>query len=429
MNKLIMIASLLVVVSSCTRTRGLERKAVNQKKQILSSISVITFGPNNVLFVGDPKAGAIVAFELDEASATDEGKVYYNIPSIDRRIASTLGAKVDQISIEDMAVHPVSREIYLAVSRGRGDKAIPVIMKVSAQGVLTSLNIDKLKSSRVILENAPSDNHMFWGKVPLRSFTITDMEFHNGELLVSGLSNEEFSSTFRRIEYPFNKSAKVVSSSTEIYHAVHNQNETRAPIRTFKVIDIDGEDHVLASYTCTPLVLIPLSEIKDGAHVKGKTIAELGYGNTPIDILNYTVSNWDGSTQDVVLITHNERNANLIGLNELVKSAKNPGLFTQTYDYVGPKSRTIPISGVLHVDDLNTNMIVGLKRSISSGELNLDTYPKSLYLKLSQFIVEYDYPGYQYPADGSQDQIKAGHKAIIPMEGYDFETRKPLNNN
>ena len=129
-----------------------------------------------------------------------------------------------------------------------------------------------------------------------------------------------------------------------------------------------------------------------------------------------------------MLITHNERSANLIDKRDLVKSLSAPALSKKSFDPVGTPSRTIGLSGVLHVDDLNSNVIVALKRTISTGELNLDSYPKSWYLKLSQFIVEYDYPGYEYPADGSQARIEQGHKAIIPMEGYDFKTRKLLKN-
>ncbi len=433
MNKIllpIMVSFLLVFAGNSTAgITNPENTNVVAKKGGIASASVLAFGPNDVLFVGDSKAGAIVAFELESATPADADKVYYNIPSIDKKIAAALGVKVDEISITDLAIHPTTKEAYLAVSRGLGDNATPVIVVVQTDGRLSTLNLDKLQSTKVTLSDAPTSDYKFWDKIPLRSFTVTDMEFHNGELLVAGLSNEDFSSTFRRIEYPFNENTKVVSSSTEIYHAVHNQNETRAPIRTFKIVDLEGEDYVLASYTCTPLVLIPLSAMKDGAHVKGKTIAELGFGNTPIDILSYTVTGRDGKSQDLVLITHNERVANLIDMKDLVKSASAPAVSTPSFDAVGTPSRLIPVSGVLHVDNLNSNLIVALKRTISTGELNLDSYPKGWYLKLSQFIVEYDYPGYEYPADGSQDHIEQGHKAIIPMEGYDFKTRKPLNKN
>ena len=45
--------------------------------------------------------------------------------------------------------------------------------------------------------------------------------------------------------------------------------------------------YILAAYTCTPLVKIPLSDLKPGAKVKGVTIADLGSGNQPLDMVPY----------------------------------------------------------------------------------------------------------------------------------------------
>jgi len=44
---------------------------------------------------------------------------------------------------------------------------------------------------------------------------------------------------------------------------------------------------VLAAYTCTPLVKIPMNDLKPGAKVKGVTIADLGAGNQPLDMVPY----------------------------------------------------------------------------------------------------------------------------------------------
>src|SRR6266568_4972703 len=50
---------------------------------------------------------------------------------------------------------------------------------------------------------------------------------------------------------------------------------------------VGNEPTLLAAYTCTPLVEFPLSDLKPGAKVKGKTIAELGNRNRPIDMIVY----------------------------------------------------------------------------------------------------------------------------------------------
>jgi hypothetical protein len=48
-----------------------------------------------------------------------------------------------------------------------------------------------------------------------------------------------------------------------------------------------GEPTLLAAYTCTPLVTIALKDLKDGAHVVGKTIGELGWGSYPVDMVTF----------------------------------------------------------------------------------------------------------------------------------------------
>jgi hypothetical protein len=55
------------------------------------------------------------------------------------------------------------------------------------------------------------------------------------------------------------------------------------------VMDVDGVSTVVAAYTCTPVVTMPVSDLRDGAEVTGRTIAELGYGNTPLEVLDFEV--------------------------------------------------------------------------------------------------------------------------------------------
>ena len=88
----------------------------------------------------------------------------------------------------------------------------------------------------------------------------------------------------------------------EIYHGAHGRFETNSPIRTFMTYDIAGQPAVLAAYTCTPLVRIPVAELQPGAKVKGVTIAELGNRNRPLDMVAYKK---DG--QDYILMANSSR--------------------------------------------------------------------------------------------------------------------------
>ena len=112
-----------------------------------------------------------------------------------------------------------------------------------------------------------------------------DIAYVDGRVIVAGLSNEEFSSSLRAIPFPFSKVDR--GTLIENYHGAHGQFETRAPVRTLIPFRVGGQDQILAAYTCTPLVQFALSDLKPGAKIMGKTIAEFGNGNRPLDIILY----------------------------------------------------------------------------------------------------------------------------------------------
>jgi hypothetical protein len=178
-------------------------------------------------------------------------------------------------------VNPVSKNVYLSVSRGRGPDAAAVIVRADASGQLSALPLDNVKHAAVRLSDAPGP-----GATPnARTQTITDMAYVNGNLVVAGLSNEEWSSALRSIPVPFTEAAQ--GATLQIWHASHGRYETASPVRTFVPYTIQGQQYILAAYTCTPLVKIPISDLKPGAKVKGTTIADLGSGNQPLDMVPY----------------------------------------------------------------------------------------------------------------------------------------------
>jgi hypothetical protein len=160
-------------------------------------------------------------------------------------------------------------------------------VRVSTDGGLELVSLDKVKFSRAELPNPPADGVVGEGNRQSnpRLESITDIAFLKDRLLIAGLSNEEFSSTLRAIPFPFKTVAG--ATSVEIYHGSHGRFETRAPIRTFVPFTVGNEPTLLAAYTCTPLVEFPLKELQPGAKIKGKTIAELGNHNRPLDLITY----------------------------------------------------------------------------------------------------------------------------------------------
>ena len=299
----------------------------------LKSIGPLAFGPDGVLFVADTKSAAIFAIATGDTTAATDAKAL-KVEAINQKIAGLLGTTADQILINDLAVNPVSRQSYLSVSRGRGPDALPVLVRISRDGQPEVVALDQVKFSKAELPDAPSDKPVAPGArgTNPRQESITDIAFLDHRVVVAGLSNEEFSSTLRTIPFPF----KTVAGGTtvEIYHGSHGRFETRAPVRTFVPITVGQETHLLAAYTCTPLVDFSVGELAPGAKVKGKTIAELGAGNRPIDMIVYQK---DG--KDFLLLANSSRGVMKIGAGNLaagerieapVKDIKHEGMSFET---------------------------------------------------------------------------------------------------
>jgi len=255
--------------------------ALTPGKAELKSAGALAFGPDGVLFVGDSIGGAVVA--LDTADRTPVRTAAVNVEGLDQKIAALVGVTPDQIMVNDIAVNPISKNVYVSASRGRGPDAMPLVVRVEPSGKVMPLSLDNVGHASVSLTDAPASDPA--ARQNPRTTTITDMAFVNGSVLVAGMSNEEWSSALRSIPYPFNSAAK--GTQLQIWHASHGRYETQAPVRTFVPYTMAGQQYVLAAYTCTPLVKIAMSDLKPGAQVKGVTIADLGAGNQPLDMVPY----------------------------------------------------------------------------------------------------------------------------------------------
>ena len=266
----------------------------------MKSAGALAFGPEGILFVGDGTGAAIFAIATGDTEAgKDKSARPVEAKAINETIAAKLGVEPRDVLINDLAVNPASKKAYLSVARGRGPDSLPAIVRVDGSGNVEVVDLDGVRFARAALPNAPDAAAQERGR-SLRSQAITDLVYTDKRVFVAGLSNEEFSSRLLAIPYPFEGDSK--SASVEIYHGAHGRFETKSPVRTFLATELKGEPHILAAYTCTPLVKIPVAELKPGAHIKGTTVAELGNHNSPLDMVAYEQ---DGS--DFLLIANTAR--------------------------------------------------------------------------------------------------------------------------
>ncbi len=244
----------------------------------------MTFGADGVLFVGDPLAASVYAIDTGDRTS-GEFAMDFKVDGIDGQLAAALGTKASEILINDMVVNPISGTPYISVSRGTGPDAAAVILKLARDGTISELELDNIPHATAVLPNAPAADSVDRRGRSQRMISITDIALIDDQVVVAGLSNEEFSSNLRAIPYPFDRVP--AGTALEVYHGAHGKYETNAPVRTFTSITLDNEPHLVAAYTCTPLVRFPLSEVTAGEKIRGTTVAELGNWNSPLDMFVY----------------------------------------------------------------------------------------------------------------------------------------------
>jgi len=283
MSRILTIALLSLAVAFAYAPASNLGATLQPGKADLRSVGPLTFGPEGILFVGDPMGASIFALDTGDTKAGKGSPV--NVQGIDQKIAALLGTTADQILINDLAVNPISKRAYLSVSRGRGPDAPPALVRTDAAGKLELISLDNIRHSSVSLPNSPAADAKDRRGQSMRLEAITDLQFVDGNVIVAGLSNEEFSSHLRSIPFPFKEANTGVG--VEIYHGQHGRFETNSPVRTFTTYEIASQPHLLAAYTCTPLVKFPIADLKPGKKVTGVTIAELGNRNRPLDMVVY----------------------------------------------------------------------------------------------------------------------------------------------
>jgi len=330
-------------------------------KAALQSAGPLAFGPEGILFVGDTKGAAIFAFDTSDQKTTKTATPV-DLQGLGGKIGALVGVTADQILVNDLAVNPLSKNIYLSVSRGKGPEAIPVIVKIDGAGKITELKLENIRHASVALPNAPAASEVDRRGQSKRQEAITDLAWADGRVLVAGLSNEEFSSNLRAIPFPFRSADQ--GASVEIFHGAHGRFETNSPVRTFVPYQIAGESYVLAAYTCTPLVKLPMSSLKSGAKVKGTTIAELGNGNRPLDMVVYQKEG-----KDFILMNNSSRGVMKLPTNNLGSA---PAITAKT-DITGVPYETLAqFKGVEQLDRYDAGRALMLVRS-DAGSLDLKT--------------------------------------------------------
>lgn len=302
----------------------------------LKSAGPMAFAPDGVLIVGDPKAAAVYAIDLHETSKPSPKELSMTLP--------------EGLQVVDLAVAPDSGTIYLSANQAGQGK----IYRVD-QDKLTEVPLDKVSRAKAELANAPEDKVTGEGRRRgnRRNESITDLAYVDNQVIVTGLTQSDAPSAVHTIAYPFQDQS--ASMPIEIYHAAHGRYEDDAVARVFVPFTIGGEPHLLAGFTCTPLVKFPLSAVKKSQDksYRGTTVAELGNRNRPLDMIVY-----EKGDQQYLLLTNSARGVMKVSTEEiereegLTEPVKGGGTAGQKYETIEGWE------GVTQLDKLNDTTAV-----------------------------------------------------------------------
>lgn len=360
-------AVVLIGLANGAAVQAADQYGLTKGAPDLKSIGALAFGPAGILFAGDSQSGAVFALQTGDASG-DPSAARYDIPGLNVKIAEVLGADSQSVAIADLAVNPLSGNVYVSVMAG----GQPALIRVAGNEV-SRVALQDIPFAKAQLVDVPADRTE--GEGPRarnpRTATITDLAFVDGYVLVAGMSSSADPSAVRSIEFPF--SDVKPGASLEIYHGAHGRVENNATVRTFVPFIINGEPNVLAGFTCTPLVRFPLSELKPGEKVRGTTVAELGNRNQPLDMIVYQKEGktWllSANTTRGIMKINTERIGENPGINEPIRGGGTAG---QPYERVD--ERDPAWKGVVQLDKLNDELAVVLVQT-DGGALNLKSLP------------------------------------------------------
>jgi hypothetical protein len=235
----------------------------------IKSIETIAFGPNGLLLIGG--GARVVTVETGDTTPSVWAKT--EIANIDQLLAGKLGLPANDIEIRKLAVNPASGKAYVALQALK-TKA-NAIMTVDGKGTIAEFPLENVKYTSYTLAT------------PSASITkVTDIAWAGGKIVAATQATDKFASRVFTIN-PSAKDGSPTQISTKTFHTGHNRWETQAPLKVLMPIIESGKASVVGSFTCTPIVRYDLEDAKNNDQITGRSVVELGQGNTPSGMFNY----------------------------------------------------------------------------------------------------------------------------------------------
>ncbi|MEM6498340.1 MAG: hypothetical protein AAF709_16655, partial [Pseudomonadota bacterium] len=84
----------------------------------------------------------------------------------------------------------------------------------------------------------------------------------------------------------------------------------------------------------------------------------------------------------------------------------------------------LPLSGVVHMADQDGQFLLVLRRDLDTGAMELVSFRKGSFFRLSDFISEYNFPDYAYAEDEMSNGIRMFQNMLKADEGFPGQIRQ-----
>jgi len=236
----------------------------------VTTIEAIAFGPNGLLLIGG--GARVVSVETGDTNRSTWAKS--EIANIDQVLAGKLGLQAQDIEIRKLAVNPASGKAYVALQSLKSKAN--AILTIDGTGNVAEFPLDDVKYTSYTLATP---------KAAISK--VTDIAWAGGKIVAATQATDKFTASRVFTIDPKAKDGSATQISTKTFHVGHNRWETSAPLRVLMPVIESGKTSVVGSFTCTPVVRYDLDDAKNDEQVTGRSVVELGTGNTPRSMFSY----------------------------------------------------------------------------------------------------------------------------------------------
>ena len=204
------------------------------------------------LVVANDALGKLFVIKVDDNNSSDatQNELTSTVTGFASEIASSLGLSLNQLSIHDMRINPVSKSIYVLAGRGQ-DKGISLLVATNGGKQIEKFDFENIEYAELPYVSAGD--------------MIQDLTWGESSIFASFRKPSTLDGEIAEIKAPFSHGAVFTSRATTVYKTNWGGNYfTNAPLERLAYITVNNEPRLAGVTVCAPGFSFPVSDIYDG---------------------------------------------------------------------------------------------------------------------------------------------------------------------